>query len=94
MGFEPGVELWLCWAWSQAYLWIKMQLKNELLDDLDYCAIVLAVHSVPGHVEEDGCCAPDDSTMELLSPDHPEHVQENHVTSCSGKWINIRVFLL
>lgn len=59
-----------------------MQLKNELLDDtdFDYCVIVLAVHSVPGHVEEDGCCAPDDSTVELLSPDHPEHI-----TSCSGK---------
>ncbi|MCJ8745824.1 hypothetical protein PDJAM_G00134860 [Pangasius djambal] len=37
---------------------------------------------VPGHVEEDDCCEPDDSTMELLSPDHPEHVQENHATRC------------
>ncbi|KAK3515531.1 hypothetical protein QTP70_024213, partial [Hemibagrus guttatus] len=37
---------------------------------------------VPGHVEEDGCCEPDDSTMELLSPDHPENVQDNHATQC------------
>ncbi|XP_017308792.1 brother of CDO isoform X3 [Ictalurus punctatus] len=37
---------------------------------------------VPGHVEEDGCCEPDDSTVELLSPDHLEHVQENHATQC------------
>ncbi|KAM9436892.1 brother of CDO isoform 2-T2 [Clarias gariepinus] len=33
---------------------------------------------VPGHVEDDGCCEPDDSTLELLSPDHPDHAQENH----------------
>lgn len=50
---------------------------------------VLAVYSVPGHVEEDGCCEPDDSTVELLSPDHLEHVQENHATQCLGSWINI-----
>ncbi|GAA6100142.1 brother of CDO [Tachysurus ichikawai] len=37
---------------------------------------------VPGHVEDDGCCEPDDSTIELLSPDHPENMQENHSTQC------------
>lgn len=35
---------------------------------------------VPEHIEEDGCCEPDDSTVELLSsvPDHLEHTQDSH----------------
>lgn len=40
---------------------------------------MLAVHSAPAHVEEEGSCEPDNSTIELLSPqpEHPEHLQEN-----------------
>ncbi|XP_062841301.1 brother of CDO [Trichomycterus rosablanca] len=35
---------------------------------------------VPGHVEEENCCEPDDSTMELLNPalDFPDLSQELH----------------
>ncbi|TSK98449.1 Brother of CDO [Bagarius yarrelli] len=37
---------------------------------------------VPGHVEEYVCCEPDDSTVELLSPDHPENMQDNQDSQC------------
>ncbi|KAG9283329.1 brother of CDO [Astyanax mexicanus] len=40
-------------------------------------------NGIPAHVEEEGSCEPDDSSLELLSPqsEHPEHTQENHTLS-------------
>ncbi|XP_072545024.1 brother of CDO isoform X1 [Salminus brasiliensis] len=40
-------------------------------------------NGIPAQVEEEGSCEPDDSSVELISPqsEHPEHTQENHTLS-------------